>query len=133
MKRTLFTFVIAFCLILALPVTTYASTYTMNDTDVSIQIDDSIWYVFTRDNIKDNPELDELQITYDYMNDFFNSNNTYLDAVLYYEDGNYTELFIMKSEVDAGIVNLSNYEEKEILEIAKGVAEEKKAKEAAAK
>ena len=45
------------CLVALFPVTASAKTYTLSDTDMQISIDDTYWYVFTRDNIKDNPEL----------------------------------------------------------------------------
>ena len=125
MKKRVLIFLITVCLIISLPMVTYASTYTMNGTDMSIQVDESTWYVFTRDNIDNNPELDELYITYDEMYDLFYENDAYMDAVLYFDDGNFIELFVLKSDLDTGVVNLSTYDDDEILEIAQSVAEDK--------
>lgn len=115
--------ILVFCL--ACPLTAYAKTYTMSDTDISISVDDSSWYVFTRDNIKNNSELKELGITSDYMQGFFEDNMAYMDALLLYEDGNFLELFIRKIKLENSIVNLSNYSDEEVLEFAEEVASKK--------
>lgn len=111
-----------------LPVTAYAKTYTMRDTDISISVDDSMWYVFTRDNIKNNSELEELGITYDAIYDILHNNEAYMDAILYYEDGEYVEFFVRKRALDTGIANLSNYKNSEVLELAKELAKKQGAK-----
>ena len=59
-----------FCLMVFMPISVYAETYHLGGTDMSIQVDDSSWYVFTRDNIKNNAKqkryngklLDKIQI-----------------------------------------------------------------------
>ena len=89
---------------------------------MSISVDDTVWYVFTRDNIKNNSELEELGITYDTMHDILHNNEAYMDAILYYENGEYTELFVRKRALDTGIANLSNYKDSEVLELAKELA-----------
>lgn len=110
------------CMMGCMPGLVYAETYHPGETDLHIQVDDSTWYVFTRDNIKDNPELDELGLTYDTMYDIFYDNEAYMDAILFYDDGNYVELLVRKRTLDTGIVNLSNYEESDVLELAKELA-----------
>ncbi len=114
---------IFFCVLMSLPLTVYAETYHLGGTDMSIQVDDSLWYVFTRDNIKNNSELEELGISYDYMSDVFNNNEAYMDAILVYEDGEYVELIIRKKLLDTGVANLTNYENDEVLELASGLGE----------
>jgi len=109
-------------LAMLLPITVSAETYTLSETDISINLDDSAWYVFTRDNIKDNPELDEVGISYDSMYDILYNNQAYMDAVLTYEDGEYIEFFIRKTTTDLGIVNLSNYNIDEVTEFASELA-----------
>ena len=89
---------------------------------MSISVDDTVWYVFTRDNIKNNSELEELGITYDTMHDILHNNEAYMDAILYYEDGEYVEFFVRKRALDTGIANLSNYKDSEVLELAKELA-----------
>lgn len=70
--------------LLVVPLGVSATTFDLNDTDMSIEFDEDIWYVFTPDNIKDNAELDELGISYEYMVETFQTNEAYLDAVLFY-------------------------------------------------
>jgi hypothetical protein len=105
-----------------LPIITYAETYNLGGTDMSISVDDTMWYVFTRDNIKNNSELEELGITYEAMYEILHNNEAYMDAILYYENGEYTELFVRKRALDTGIANLSNYKDSEVLELAKELA-----------
>ncbi|MBQ2661919.1 MAG: hypothetical protein IJF80_04605 [Clostridia bacterium] len=125
MKRSiLFLLTVILCVISLLPTSAYAKTYTLADTDISLSIDETSWYVFTRENIKDNKELAEFEITYEYMNELFLQNKVYMDAVLCFEDGNYIELFVRKNPVDSGMVNLSNYEYDDVSEIAKAFAEQ---------
>lgn len=123
MKRTMSIFLsIVLYFSALLPITTYAETYNLGGTDMSISVDDTTWYVFTRDNIKNNSELEELGITYDAMHDILHKNEAYMDAILYYEDGEYVELFVRKRALDTGIANLSNYKNSEVLELAKELA-----------
>ncbi|MBR3971599.1 MAG: hypothetical protein IKJ83_01750 [Ruminococcus sp.] len=113
---------IILCLLLCSPLTAYAETYSPSDTDISIELDNSLWYVFTRDNIKDNPELEELGIAYEYLQNALQSNNAYMDALLFYEDGTCIELFIRKKYTDSGIANFSNHDDEKIMEFSKDVA-----------
>ncbi len=103
------------------PMVVSAKTYNVDD-NMSVDLDNKLWYVFTRDNIKDNPDLDELGITYEYMNDTFNKNQMYLDATIFYENGNdFMELLVRKSENDK-VMNLTNYSNDDVLELAKELA-----------
>ena len=123
MKRTMSIFLsIVLYFSALLPITTYAETYNLGGTDMSISVDDTVWYVFTRDNIKNNSELEELGITYEAMYEILHNNEAYMDAILYYENGEYTELFVRKRALDTGIANLSNYKDSEVLELAKELA-----------
>ena len=123
MKRTMRILLsIILCFSALLPIITYAETYNLGGTDMSISVDDTVWYVFTRDNIKNNSELEELGIAYGAMYDILHNNEAYMDAILYYEGGEYTELFVRKRALDTGIANLSNYKNSEVLELAKELA-----------
>lgn len=123
MKRTMRILLsIILCFSALLPIITYAETYNLGGTDMSISVDDTVWYVFTRDNIKNNSELEELGITYEAIYEILHNNEAYMDAILYYEDGEYTELFVRKRALDTGIANLSNYKDSEVLELAKELA-----------
>lgn len=123
MKRNICIFLsIILSITIFLPITTYAETYNLGGTDMSISVDDTAWYVFTRDNIKNNSELEELGITYEAMYDILHNNEAYMDAILYYEDGEYVEFFVLKRALDKGVANLSNYKDSEVLELAKELA-----------
>lgn len=116
------------CIFAFFPITTYAETYHLDDTDISISVDNTSWYVFTRDNLKNNLELEELGISYDTMYSILQDNQAYMDAILCYEDGEFVELFIRKKAVDSGVANLSNYSNEEVLELAKELAKRQNAK-----
>ena len=81
MKRTISILLsVVLCAGAFLPITTYAETYNLGGTDMSISVDDTVWYVFTRDNIKNNSELEELGITYEAMYEILHNNEAYMDA-----------------------------------------------------
>ena len=123
MKRTVSILLsVILCFSALLPITTYAEMYNLGGTDMSISVDDTVWYVFTRDNIKNNSELEELGITYEAMYDILHNNEAYMDAILYYEDGEFVEFFVRKRALDTGIANLSNYKDSKVLELAKELA-----------
>lgn len=117
------------CLAMLCPVSADALTYQLSDTDISLQVDDTKWYIFTRDNIRDNPELEELGISYDTIHDILHNNSAYMDAIMFYEDGDYVELFVRKKAIDSGVANLSNYKDEEVLEFAEEVAKKQKAED----
>lgn len=123
MKRNFFLILsVILCVALFLPVTTYAQAYQMSGTDMTITVNDTEWYVFTRDNIKDNPELAELGVSYEDMHSILYDNEAYMDAILFYEDGGYIEFFVRKRPLDTGLVNLSNYKDSEVATFAKEIA-----------
>lgn len=123
MKRSFCVVVTALLCLAFLSFGVSAQTYDLSDTDMSIRLDDTMWYVFTRDNIENNPELEELGITYDFIYDVLYDNDAYMDAIIGYEDGGYMELFIRKAPLDTGVANLTNYENDEVLELAEALAE----------
>lgn len=128
-KRAPVFIMLLLCVCLIFPMTALAKTYTISDTDIHVDIDDSRWYVFTRDNIQNNPELEELGLSVEYMEGVFRKEKAYMDAVLIYEDGSALELFIRKSDVAAKIVNLSNYDDDKVLELAKELAKKQSAED----
>lgn len=114
MKRVRKIIAIFVLLILMIPSGVLASTFTV-DENMYIDIDDSLWYVFTRDNIANNKELDSLDLSYEYMDNFFKKNNAYLDALLIYKDsGEILELFIRRVN-SGGAINSSNYSNEDFL------------------
>lgn len=108
--------------ILFFPLNAFALNYTMKD--LTISIDTSEWYTFTRDNIYNNSKLDELGISYEYMKDFFDSNDAYLDAIQYDENNleNLSEILVIIKKLDDSqnlhIQNLHVYDNSKIEELA---------------
>ena len=110
-------------MVMLFPVLAKAEMYVVPETDVSITIDESQWYVFTRGNIKDNKDLADLGISYDYMNNLFTSNNIYLDAALFdeTEEKDNLELFIRVVPLTEEVGNLHTYSESQIKEFGDGL------------
>lgn len=126
MKHKILTIVTAvLCFIILFSVTAGAKTYSISDTDMKVDIDDSIWYVFTRDNIKDNPEFDELGTTYDFIHDLLYNNKAYLYGILYIDEEQFIEIIVRTEYTDSGVANLTNYTEKDINDFAEALAEKK--------
>lgn len=121
MKKSIFWGILM--LLLSIPMFVSASTFTMSGTDISLQIDDTQWYVFTVDNIFNNVELDDLGISYEYMKSMMDSNSVYLDAVLYDYEGLVVEVFVRKKAVE-DVVNLSNFPDSEVMDLAKELAKQ---------
>lgn len=104
------------------PIKGFAQTYEINDNALSIQLDDSSWYVFTRENLANNKELEELGITYDYLFSFMQNNKVYMDSLLIEQGSNETiEIFIRINAIN-DIDNLSQYSNNEIEQLAEVLA-----------
>lgn len=68
---------------------------------LSLEMDEKFWYVFTRDNLKDNPELEELELDPDEEAKFMEENNVIMDAIEFYNDSDaYLQLLIRETEID---------------------------------
>lgn len=103
-------------LLLLFPLTVTAQTYQV-DEYMKVDMNDN-WYTFTRTNLKDNKQLEELNITYDYLNDFMNKNSVYLDALKKEsKTEDMIESFVRIKEAD--INDLSNYDDDFVKEVAK--------------
>lgn len=98
---------------LLLPLTVFAQSYDIKEVNTHITFPDD-WYVFTKENIKDNQVLKEINITEDYMNDFFKSNSAYIDAM----PQNFTLEFVLRTKEVDKMNNLSNYTDEEVKEVA---------------
>ena len=122
MKRIVKSLIILLLVIVTSPV--MAKEYTITDTDIKITLEDS-WYVFTRDNIKDNKQLKEFGITEEYMNSTMEKGYIYLDSIKFKSNDELIELFVMKKPVEE-VKNMSKYTDKELLEVAKEIAEQEK-------
>lgn len=122
MKRICYS-VLILLLCLILPITACAETYQPGDTDLTVQIDDSSWYVFTRDNLENNAELAELGVSVEEISNNLQDNQAYLDALVRFGEQDYIELFIRKTAQTSGVANLSNYDDDEVMEFVTALAE----------
>ena len=119
--------VLLFVLLMLVPIVGDATTFELKNTDMDITIDESEWYVFTPDNILDNPELEDLGLTYEYMYESFQNNQAYLDAVLFFYDSeDYIELFVRRVALE-DIRNLTNYDDAFINRLGQVLADEQNA------
>lgn len=119
--------VLLFVLLMLVPIVGDATTFELKNIDMNITIDESEWYVFTPDNILDNPELEDLGLTYEYMYESFQNNQAYLDAVLFFYDSeDYIELFVRRVALE-DIRNLTNYDDAFINRLGQVLADEQNA------
>ena len=88
------------CIMCFLPTTVNALNYQASDTDITFFIDDEAWYVFTRDNLQNNSEIEELGLTADTLQQFFTDNNAYMDAMMFFVDGNFVECVLLMNETE---------------------------------
>ena len=107
MKKLLFIFIL-----LLLPLTIYAKDFKIED--ISIDLDDS-WYVFTKDNIKNNQDLKLLGVSEEYMNDVFDGTDYYLDAIKFNND-EIVELFIVIKDTSS-LYDSSDFTDEQIEEL----------------
>ena len=85
------------CLFILMPTFVFAEEIKIDDTDLTIDLDENVWYVFTRDNIKDYDYFNITYMNYDfsvnyniarieYNLQFFDKNDNYItpsDLALY--------------------------------------------------
>lgn len=103
-------------LVLFIPVNIYGKNVDLREINLTIDFNDD-WYVFTRYNLDGNKDLETLGVTKDYMENFFNENEAYIDA-------SPKELgtdFILRIKSVEDMNNLSNYPDDVVKEVAKEV------------
>lgn len=117
MKRTLRIFIaLALCLFTILPTIASAKTYSPTDTDVSIQLDDSIWDVLTRDNADDPLYAVLFGMSNEELYQSLCDDGIYLNAFPLHADDNDLELLIFKIEnASPQIANMSTHSDEDIL------------------
>lgn len=89
--------------ILILPILVFGMEY--HDSSVNLTINVDNYMVFTRDNLKDNNDLKELEITEEQMMDIMNKNSIYFDII---PDDLSHEILIIVPEEKGLFNNLSN-------------------------
>ena len=104
-------------LVLFIPVNIYGKNVDLSEINLTIDFNDD-WYVFTRYNLDNNKELESLGLTKEYMENFFNENEAYIDA-------SPKELgtdFILRIKPVEDMNNLSNYPDDVVKEVAKEIS-----------
>ena len=104
-------------LVLFIPVNIYGKNVDLSEINLTIDFNDD-WYVFTRYNLDNNKDLETLGVTKDYMENFFNENEAYIDA-------SPKELgtdFILRIKPVEDMNNLSNYPDNIVKEVAKEIS-----------
>lgn len=121
-------FIFLLIIFLLSPALVFASRYDLEETDLSLSLDDNDWYIFTRGNIKDNEELEELGVSYDYLSNLMEKNFIYLDAVHFSENSkNIVELFVRK-KIGSEVENLNTYSKSMLKVLEKQLANKQNSK-----
>lgn len=116
MKKKIFAMFALF--LLCIPSFVFAESY---DVDEYLKLDfDDNWYVFTKSNIKDNKELEELGVSEEYMEKLFKSSNVIVDAILFEEDNNDTKEVFVRTTETKDLYNLNDNTDSYINEFADG-------------
>ena len=96
---------------LLMPLTIKAEEYDVGSANMKITFPDE-WYVFTRENIENNSNLENIEVTAEYMNKFFESNSAYIDAIKSNLE------FVLRTSEEVDFASLSDYPDEKIEEIA---------------
>lgn len=124
MKKWYVLLALLLCLVLMLPLTASAGAYKISGTDMTVNPDETLWHVFTYDNLENHPDYEKLGLTKAQMEGILKDNEVELYAFVFTEEGVGVELFLKKHPEEQDIVNLANYKEKKIVEMTKEATEE---------
>lgn len=105
-------------IVLFMPIIVLAKEYQVDDINLKVGIPDD-YIVLTRDNLKDNSDMEELGISEEYMVSAMNLGNIYLDIIA--KDISY-EILVIVPKIDIAMNTLANVSDsmlKEVLEAMK--------------
>ena len=107
---------VVLCLLVmfGMPLMVHAAKFEVPSADLSFDLADE-WYVFTRDNLEGNSDLEDLEITVEEMQDYFLEYDLYVDA--FTED---YDFFIYKSATE-DVGSLPDYYDFELEEFATSI------------
>ena len=118
MKKLLYIIFVVFMV----PTIVLAKNYDITSQKLHIDFNDD-WTVFTRENLENNPYLDDFNVTYDYINKLFYDNDIFIDAI--YQD-RALELFLRVKSVQ-DVDNISNYNDEKLNNLASALGKKVKA------
>lgn len=107
--------ILLFILMMIVPTMVLAKEYTFDDIGLKMNISDD-WYVFTRENYKNNDFLIENGISEEYMQNFFTQNKAYVNALP--KDYSF-DMIVNITAANLEMNNLSNYKDEMIMDTAK--------------
>lgn len=113
MKRMRLLFLTVLLCVMLFCTAVSAADYAIPGTDMTIGLDDSQWYVFTRENLYDNPQLAQLGIDPQQMESGMLAQSIYFEG-LYFQDGVAALELVVAMKPSDKAVNLSNYTDAEI-------------------
>ena len=114
-KRILTIFIL---MIFLFPFSVSAKSFSI-DENMNLDIDDSLWYVFTRNNLDNNEELKSFNISPSEMMAFFENNQAYMNAILLYKDtGEMLQLFVRKATSNTDLKE-KDMSDQDLLDMAK--------------
>ena len=120
MRRIAFILAVA-AAVMFMPVTSFADSYKVNGDELTITYDDPGWIVFTRDNIKDNRQLEKLGTDYETMLATMEKSEAYLVAV---KGGKKERIEMQIRAAENGYINnINTLTDKEMSALAAGVDE----------
>ena len=102
---------LSFVMLLVMPLVVNAQSVDTASAYLDLELPDS-WYVFTRDNLDNNSDLEELELTKDYVMDYFLEYDLYVNAF----DEDYDFYVYMNTTEDIG--NLDDYYNFEVDDLA---------------
>lgn len=104
-------FLITILMVLLIPLSIKAEEYDVKSANMKITFPDN-WYVFTRENVEGNKNLENIEVTSEYMNKFFNSNSAYIDAIKSDIE------FVLRTSENVDFASLSDFPDEKVEEIA---------------
>lgn len=104
------------------PVTVFGSIFDIPKTNITIDIDEDTWTVFTIEDVENEEIMESYGMDYNQMKNFFETNNVYLDAYANLDGENITELIIGKDKNENNINNLFELDDTAISDFAESFA-----------
>lgn len=98
-------------ILILIPLNIKAAEYDVTSANMKVAFPDD-WYVFTRENVEDNKNLENIKVTSEYMNKFFNANSAYIDAIKSNLE------FVLRTTGGVDYASLSDYPDEKVAEIA---------------